>query len=179
MHEIIIMGISCVLALLNAPEKSQLTLTSSAFSDGTSIPTKYANIGVSGGKNISPPLKWYGVPAGTKSFAISIIDVHPIASNWIHWMVIDLPKTVTALPEGASGKNIPEGSKELDNSFGKLGYGGPQPPPGSGSHPYLITLYALNVEKLGLKQSTPFKEFRKALVGKILGEVRLIGMYER
>jgi Raf kinase inhibitor-like YbhB/YbcL family protein len=179
MYSFIIMGISCVLALTMAVNKSHFTLTSSAFSDGASIPTKHASVEITGGRNISIPLKWNGAPAGTKSFAISIIDVHPIASNWIHWLVIDIPSTVTTLPEGASGKNMPKNSKELDNSFGKSGYGGPQPPPGSGSHPYVVIIYALSADKLNLKQSATLKEFKKALEDKILGEAKIVGMYGR
>jgi Raf kinase inhibitor-like YbhB/YbcL family protein len=174
-----LMGISCILALTMPGGKNHLSLTSSAFGDGTPIPAVHANAGVTNGKNISIPIAWSGTPPGTKSFAISIIDTHHIASNWIHWFVIDIPNTVTSLPEGASKKNMPRGSRELDNSFGKQGYGGPQPPPGSGPHPYVITLYALSTEKLELKQSSTLREFKKALDGKILGEGRLIGTYQR
>ncbi len=104
-----------------------MQLKSSAFADGQSIPTKYANTGVSGGQNVSIPLEWSGAPAETKSFALAIVDRHPIANSWVHWLVINIPKTASMLAEGASRTNkMPTGAKELNNTFGNLGYGGPQ-----------------------------------------------------
>ena len=68
---------------------------------------------------------------------------------------------------------------ELENSFGFNGYGGPQPPKGTGEHPYVCTLYALSVEKMDLEPETSLSEFKKALEGKILAEASLTGMYHR
>jgi phosphatidylethanolamine-binding protein (PEBP) family uncharacterized protein len=68
---------------------------------------------------------------------------------------------------------------ELHNSWGKPGYGGPQPPPGTGDHPYVATLYALNVPKLDLKPATNLAGFEKALQGKILGTAKITGYYGR
>jgi Raf kinase inhibitor-like YbhB/YbcL family protein len=155
-------------------------LTSSAFADGKSISTKYANTGVTGGKNISPPLAWVNTPARTKSFALACVDRHPIAGNWVHWLVIDIPKEATSIAEGASkSKNMPKRSKELVNSFGTGGWGGPQPPPGSGSHKYEFILYALNVDALGLSANTSLTTFNKATEGKVIASARLVGVYER
>ncbi|MDZ7288431.1 MAG: YbhB/YbcL family Raf kinase inhibitor-like protein [candidate division KSB1 bacterium] len=163
-----------------AKEVVKMELKSSAFTNGKSIPTKYANTGVSGGQNISLPLEWSGVPAETKSFALAIVDRHPIANNWVHWFVINIPKSVNMLAEGASRTNkMPAGSKELNNTFGKLGYGGPQPPRGSGAHDYEITLYALNVENLALDTNTSLAAFEKALAGKVLTSAKMVGTFER
>jgi len=60
-----------------------------------------------GGKNISVPVSWKNVPAGAKSFALSIVDPHPVAQNWVHWLVINIPKEVTVIEEGASRKGCP------------------------------------------------------------------------
>ncbi len=68
---------------------------------------------------------------------------------------------------------------ELRNSFGKPGYGGPQQPPGSGDHPYVATLYALNVRKLDVKPDTSLAGFEKALEGKVLGTAKTTGYYGR
>ena len=179
MSDILILGISCLLTVISINGKNPFTLTSGAFSDGKPIPVKYANLVVIGGKNISPPLQWSDAPPGTRSFALSVIDVHPVASNWVHWLVINIPKSAKVLPEGASGKHLPKGAVELNNSFDKPGYGGPQPPPGTGSHPYNITLYALSVDKLVLKPQTTLDEFMKAIKGMMLGEAQLTGTYER
>jgi Raf kinase inhibitor-like YbhB/YbcL family protein len=156
-----------------------MNITSPAFQDGKTIPTKYTYHGVEGGKNISLPFVWSGVPGNTKSFALSIIDPHPVAKYWVHWFVINIPKDATGLAEGASGKSMPKGSKELLNTYGTLGYGGPEPPKGSGAHPYVVTLFALNVEHIDLKEKTSLAEFDAALLGKIIATAKVTGMYER
>jgi hypothetical protein len=74
---------------------------------------------------------------------------------------------------------MPQGSKELDNSFGWNGYGGPQPPKGSGPHKYEITLYALNVEGFDLDKHTSLKTFQKAIEGKIIATAKTVGLFER
>jgi len=124
------------------------TLSSASFKNGGEIPAKFAMKSVTGGNNISPQLSWKSAPEGTKSFAISCIDLHPIAKHWVHWMVINIPSGTDSLPEGASGEKMPRGLLELENSFGDIGWGGPQPPPGTGKHQYLFTIYALNTEKI-------------------------------
>jgi Raf kinase inhibitor-like YbhB/YbcL family protein len=155
-----------------------MELKSSAFTDGGKIPQPYVMPGA-GGKNLSLPLQWSGAPPGTQSFALAIVDPHPVARNWVHWLVINLPGNASSLEEGASGKKMPPGAVELHNSWGKPGYGGPQPPPGTGDHPYVVTLYALNVPKLDLKPSTNLAGFEKALEGKVLGTAKITGYYGR
>lgn len=163
---------------LNAQGEATMQLTSTAFADGGRIPQKYVMPGA-GGQNLSLPLAWSGAPAGTRSFALSMVDPHPVARNWVHWLVINLPADVNSLPEGASGRNMPSGAVELNNSWGKPGYGGPQPPPGTGDHPYVVTIYALNVPKLDLKSNVDLRTFTKALEGKILGQASITGYYGR
>ena len=155
-----------------------MEITSSAFKDQGKIPIQYVMPGA-GGKNISIPLTWRNVPSGTKSFAISILDIHPIAQNWVHWLVINIQAQASAIEEGASGKKMPIGSVELKNSFGDIGYGGPQPPKGTGDHPYVVTLYALNVEKLDLGVNTSLPAFKKAIEGKVIGSASITGKYGR
>jgi len=155
-----------------------MEILSSAFKDGQKIPIQYVMV-AAGGKNLSIPLTWKNAPAGTKSFALSIVDPHPIAQNWVHWLVINIPQNITSLSEGASRKKMPMGATELVNSFGEIGYGGPQPPKGSGEHPYVITLYALNVEKLELGVNTSLAAFKRMIEGKIIQSVSVTGKYER
>jgi len=155
-----------------------MEISSSAFKDGEKIPIQYVMPGA-GGKNISIPLAWKNVPAGTKSFCLSIVDPHPVAQNWVHWLVIDIPSQVTSIEEGASKKKMPKGSVELKNSWGDIGYGGPQPPKGTGDHPYVVTLYALNVEKLDLGANTSLPAFKKAIEGKVIGSASITGKYGR
>lgn len=161
-------------------QNKKFILTSPAFIDGKVVPTKFATTSVTGGKNYSIPLSWENSPAGTKSFAIIIIDLHPIANNWVHWMVNNIPADIKLIEESASGsKKMPQGSKELDNSFGWNGYGGPQPPKGSGLHKYEVTLYALNLEKLELDKHTSLKTFQKAIEGKVIATAKIVGLFER
>ena len=155
-----------------------MEMTSSAFKDQGKIPIQYVMPGA-GGKNISIPLTWKNVPSGTKSFALSIVDPHPVAQNWVHWLVINIPKEVFSIEEGASRKKMTTGSGELKNSFGDIGYGGPQPPKGTGDHPYVVTLYALRVEKLELGVSTTLSAFKKAIEGKVIESASITGMYGR
>jgi len=93
--------------------------------------------------------------------------------------VINIPKEVTSIEEGTSRKKMPAGSVELKNSSGDIGYGGPQPPKGTGDHPYVVTLYALKVEKLELGVSTSLSAFKKAIEGKVIESVSITGMYGR
>src|SRR4030043_1196795 len=155
-----------------------MEILSSAFKDGEKIPVQYVTLGA-GGKNLSIPLTWKNVPAGTKSFCLSIVDPHPVSQNLVHWMVINIPAQVTTIEEGASKKKMPKGSTELKNSFGDIGYGGPQPPKGSGDHPYVVTLYALNVEKLDLGANVSLSAFKKAIKGKVIGSASITGKYGR
>jgi Raf kinase inhibitor-like YbhB/YbcL family protein len=174
----------CVLIILFTVQQSDvlggnnMEISSTAFKDGEKIPIQYVMPGA-GGKNVSVPLLWKNVPSGTKSFALSMVDPHPVAHNWVHWLVINIPSNVTSLEEGASRKKMPRESIELKNSFGDIGYGGPQPPKGTGDHPYVFTLYALSVEKLDLGANTSLSAFNKALEGKILGSATITGKYGR
>ncbi len=150
-----------------------MEISSPAFKHKGGIPDKYAK------GSFSIPLSWKNVPQGSKSLALSIVDIHPVAQNWVHWLVINIPPQVTSLEEGVSKKKMPSGAMELKNSWGDIGYGGPEPPPGSGEHSYVITIYALNVEKLNLSPNTSLSKFDQALKGKVLGSASLTGLYSR
>jgi len=155
-----------------------MEIQSPAFKDGEKIPMQYVMV-AAGGKNLSLPLSWKNFPPGTKSFALSMVDPHPVAQNWVHWLVVNIPADTASLPEGASRKKMPLGTTELRNSFGEMGYGGPQPPKGSGKHPYVITLYALNVEKVELGVNTSLAAFKKMIEGKGIESASITGKYER
>jgi Raf kinase inhibitor-like YbhB/YbcL family protein len=152
--------------------------TSSAFEDGGTIPTPFAMPGV-GGSNRSLPFEWGDEPAGTLSYALSIVDPHPVANNWVHWLVIDLPGSLHGLTGGASGGKMPPGCTELRNGFGQARYGGPQPPPGSGKHPYVCTLYALDVAHVKVTAGTTLEAFQGALKDHILAQAQITGTFQR
>lgn len=151
-----------------------------SYSDKEAIPARFAYHGVVNGKNTSPGFAWADPPIHTKSFALAIVDPHPVARNWVHWLVTDIPFRERGLAEGASRTaKMPPGSRELRNSFGELGYGGPAPPKGSGEHPYVATIYALNTEKLDLDVDAPLSRFRRVIEGKVIEELSVTGHFER
>ncbi|OAG77315.1 Phospholipid-binding protein [Acetobacter malorum] len=128
-------------------------LTSSAFTDGATLPQAqvYNGMGQTG-QNLSPTLEWKNAPPGTKSFVVTTYDPDaPTGSGWWHWVVANIPASVTALPEGAgSGKGgLPEGAVQVRTDFGAPGYGGAAPPPGP-AHRYIFSVYALDVPKLDI-----------------------------
>jgi hypothetical protein len=155
-----------------------LDLRSSAFSDGGRIPLRYV-MPAAGGNNVSIPLEWNGVPPRARSLALTIVDPHPVARNWLHWLVIHIPPDVKELREGASGRAMPQGCRELVNSYGFRGYGGPQPPPGTGDHPYVVTLYALDTDRLDLNDQAGLEGFWRAVQGRVLKKATLTGYFGR
>jgi len=156
-------------------------LVSSAFASGGVIPERFAlHPHGSSASEASIPYEWSGAPAGTRSFALSLVDHAPVAHEWVHWLVIDLPPQASALPEGAShSASMPSGSRELVNSFGSVGYGGPMPPPGSGVHPYEATIYALDEPSLALPAHPSLAQFEQAIAGHVLGQASYTGTFQR
>jgi len=153
-------------------------LKSDAFSNNQRLDTKYCYTGVTGGQNISLPFNWVGAPENAQSFALVIYD--PDGGDWIHWAIFNIPTDCSAISEGASGKNMPEGSFELDNEFGTSGYGGPEPPVGTGTHRYIATLYALNTSNIsGISGFRSYSSINTLLDEKIIEKTSIIGVYSR
>jgi Raf kinase inhibitor-like YbhB/YbcL family protein len=152
-----------------------------ALVSGRYFPTKCAYRGVKGGQNISPGIEWTDVPAGVKSFVVSIVDRHPVAKNWVHWYVVNIPASIRELPENTSGlhRGLPGDSLQLRNSYGENGYGGPNPPRGSGPHEYEISVHALDVASLGLGPFATQKECVSAMHGHVLASGTVSGIFEQ
>src|SRR6267378_5059943 len=144
--------------------KVSLNLTSSAFAEGAAIPEEYT----CQGKNISPPLKWSGVPSETKSLAFIMDDPDAPMGTWVHWVLYDLAPSMTDLPEGLSAReHIAAGSgKEGSNDFKRLGYGGPCPPAGK-PHRYFFKLYALD-SKLDLSPGAKKIDVEHSMDGHVI-----------
>ena len=151
-----------------------LELTSTAFQEGATIPQPYTG----DGRNISPPLKWGDPPAGTRSLALICEDPDAPRGTFTHWLVFNLPAESRELSEGVPATaTLPNGTVQGTNDFGKVGYGGPKPPPGK-PHRYIFTLYALD-RSLDVSPGAAKAELLAAMKGHVLGEARLLGTYAR
>jgi Raf kinase inhibitor-like YbhB/YbcL family protein len=152
-----------------------LRLKSPAFDDGQEMAQKYGNKA----DNISPPLEWDGTPEGTKALALACVDIHPVARNYLHWLVADISPQSNSLPEGAAGAHSPglwagahsPGFTEIKP------YVGPFPP--SGTHDYEFTLYALRVERLGVRPGATWQQFRQAATQNSVATATLIGKFTK
>ncbi len=117
-----------------------IPITCPAFAAGRPIPEKYT----CDGPDVSPPLAWTNAPAGTKSFALIADDPDAPGGIWVHWVVYNLPPTLTALAENTPpSPQLPDGAKQGVNDFGQTGYRGPCPPAGR-LHRYVFNIYALD-----------------------------------
>jgi Raf kinase inhibitor-like YbhB/YbcL family protein len=154
--------------------KDHMQLTSTAFAEGGAIPAKHT----CDARNVSPPLKWSGVPAGTKSLALIVDDPDAPGGTWVHWVLYDLPPTTTELPEDLpKSQYVPGGARQGLNDFRRLGYGGPSPPPGK-AHRYFFKFYALDA-LLDLKPGLTKKDLEKAMEKHVLAQGQLMGTYQR
>ena len=131
------------------------------------------------GENISPELSWKDAPKGTKSFAVTVYDPDaPTGSGWWHWLVFDIPKDKFTLPRGFGNSESKDVIQSITD-YGKSGFGGACPPVGDKAHRYEFTVYALDIETLGLDKNT-----NPALVGfylnsHSLAKASLISYYGR
>ena len=154
-----------------------ISLTSPVFTHKGAIPRNYT----CQGKDISPALKWSGLPDATKSIALIVDDPDapdPAAPKrvWVHWVLYNIPPSATGLAEAVSATTLPAGSREGKNDWERTGYGGPCPP--IGQHRYFHKLYALDAVLPELKQPTK-AELLKAMEGHILAQAELIGTYQK
>lgn len=150
-------------------------LTSTAFEHGERIPTKYTG----DGEDISPPLAWGEPPEGTAELALICDDPDAPVGTWNHWVLYGLSPEVSSLPEAIPTTETVEepALKQGLNSWPKVGYGGPSPPPGK-PHRYQFTLYALS-ETLDLEPRAEKQQLLDAMEGKVLAKTMLEGTYGR
>jgi Raf kinase inhibitor-like YbhB/YbcL family protein len=140
----------------------------------------YDRSGCHGG-NTSPALFWSHRPAGTRSFAVLLLDPDAPGGGWWHWAVFDIPATVRSLPAGAGDPArhlLPAGAIQVRNDWGSVGYGGPCPPPGPPHH-YHLMLYALRLARLGLDASASAAQVAARVHAHALGEAQIVGLYGR
>jgi Raf kinase inhibitor-like YbhB/YbcL family protein len=151
-----------------------LELQSPDFTAGGNIPKQFT----CDGANISPALSWNAPPAATQSFVLIADDPDAPVGTWVHWVIFDLPANLRALPQDfPKNEQSADGSRQGRNDFGKIGYGGPCPPPGK-PHRYFFKLYALEA-KLNLMPGATKKDVERAMQGNILAQSEYTGRFSR
>lgn len=152
-----------------------LALSSPAFEPMHEIPARYT----CDGQDIAPPLVFRGVPPQAASLVLIVDD--PDAPDparpqvtWVHWVLVDLPRTATGLPEG--GRPLPPGTRQGLNDWNRAGWGGPCPP--VGRHRYFFKLYALD-KTLPVPAQPTKAEVERAMQGHVIAQAQLVGTYQR
>lgn len=158
----------------NGGKAVSLTISSSSFGNGGTIPKKFT----CDAEDVSPQLSWNGAPSGTKSFALLADDPDAPVGNWNHWTMWNAPAESHGLAEGVSkAGQLPDGTQQGMNDFRKIGYNGPCPPPGN-PHRYYFKLFALDT-KLTLKERSGKHELESAMKGHVLAQAEWMGKYGR
>jgi Raf kinase inhibitor-like YbhB/YbcL family protein len=165
------------------PEVPAFEVTSSDVGHGELLPTpQVSGVMGAGGEDRSPQLSWRGFPEGTKSFAVTVYDPDaPTASGFWHWVVGNIPASVTELPGGAGsqdGSGLPAGAVQLRNDAGYPGYVGAAPPEGHGPHRYFVVVHAVDTEDLGVPADASPAFFGFNLFSHTLGRAILVATYE-
>ncbi|MGB8266152.1 MAG: YbhB/YbcL family Raf kinase inhibitor-like protein [Candidatus Velthaea sp.] len=151
MRRFVIAALAVVAFALPARAADVFQISSPAFKDGDVLPATYMYQGIGidktpcGGQGISPPLAWTGAPEGTQSFAVAILD--PDGFNGLgvsHWLMYNIPPTVTAVPQGAGSDAVPLYTQGT-HQYGLTGFRGFCPPHGSSLHHYDMMVYALDL----------------------------------
>lgn len=156
-------------------EQKSFRITCEAFSSGTPIPALYTG----DDRDISPPLRWTGVPAEAKSLLLICDDPDAPAGTWVHWVVYNINPQLTGLNAGIpNSPTAIEGSyMQGRNSWERIGYRGPAPPPGK-PHRYFFKLYALD-SVLPLRSGATKEQTVAAAKGHVVGQTAVMGTYQR
>ena len=152
-------------------------ISSPAFEHNAAIPSRFT----CEGDDVSPELRWSGVPEGTRSLALIVEDPDapdPAAPKrvFVHWVLYNLPANSTGLAENIQTDRLPFGTKAGQNGWQRAGYGGPCPP--IGRHRYFFKLYALDIELPDLGDVDKLR-LLDAMEGHVLGQAEFIGTYHK
>jgi Raf kinase inhibitor-like YbhB/YbcL family protein len=158
---------------VSARVEASMELTSTSLKDAR-IPRQFT----CDGADTSPQLAWTAPPAATKSLALLVTDPDAPSGTFTHWVLYNLPAATQSLPEGLPKQaQLSDGSRQGRNDFGRTGYGGPCPPPGT-THRYVFTLYALDAT-LPLPAGTTRAQVEEAMRSHILSMGHLTARYTR
>ena len=188
---LLISTISLTFAQQTAPPASStapaMRLATTAFPDGGIIPIKFTQAapGVAPDGGTSPELSWTNVPAGTQSFVLHMHDVDvsrdKSTNDNLHWLVWNIPPTLTSLPEGIpAGAQLPDGSYQM-NVF-TPSYRGPGAAASGPLHHYVFEIYALDTKldvEPGAEGSATRLNVLKAIDGHVLGKAAYVGLFKR
>lgn len=165
------------------PPAAALGVRSDDITDGGTLPTpQVSGIFGQGGDDRSPHLAWDPGPEGTRSYAVTCFDPDaPTGSGFWHWVLFDVPASVTSLAAGAGaadGSGLPPGAVQARNDAGLAGYIGAGPPPGHGPHRYVFAVHALDVEKLGPDAGATPAYVGFSMFGHVLARGLVVATYE-
>ena len=173
MSKLLLLPLLASMTAACGPAQSSMTVGVAGLPDGSPLPARF---GEDGG-DTSPTVRWSGAPAETKAFALTVEDPDAPAGTWIHWVAYDLPVSHGLDENRPRSADLPDGGKQGANSWGRLGWNGPAPPPGK-THHYRFTVYALS-SPTGLAPGATLESLRRAMKGKVLAEGRWTGTYRR
>lgn len=172
---ICISTVSAFIFFINTSIAQTFTLKSNDIGGQATQKQFYNGMGCTG-QNISPQLSWENAPEGTLYYAVTMYDKDaPTGSGFWHWVVFNIPASITELKSGAgevAKKLLPKETIQSVTDFGKPGYGGPCPPPGA-PHQYLITVYALK-SKIDLDKNASPAMVGFYLNNNMLGKASLV-----
>ena len=159
-----------------------MTLTSTAWPDGGTIPAKYTQAG----EDMSPALQWSGVPDGVLSYALVVHDADAAIGNGtddlLHWMLWNIPEAVASLHEHApSMAQLPDGTRQI--SATGPSYRGPGAAAAGPTHHYVFELFALDtmldVPAVGASPPVTRAAVVAAMAGHIRGKAVYVGLFKR
>jgi Raf kinase inhibitor-like YbhB/YbcL family protein len=161
------------------PPPSKFKLTSSAYPEGSMIPTQYSCADPNGA---SPALSWSNPPASATSFAVIFhdTDAAPMKNTMdvTHWIFWGIPATSTSVAAGVKPDSSPDGIMQGKNVRGVNGFQPPCPPPGATPHHYIFEIYALDA-KVDLPAGSARADLLKAMDGHVVGKATYVGIYGR
>lgn len=150
-----------------------ILVASPAFANGSFIPANYT----CDGADVSPPLRWSGVPQDAKALLVAVVDVDAPGGYFVHWVLYNIPPNVTSLPSNIPKQPIVKYGEQGTNDFGKIGYGGPCPPPGP-PHRYIFIVLALD-SQLDVQPGASDREILSVASSHVVASGEIVGLYGR